>query len=258
MIAELQDAVSHLRQTKPLVLCLTNYVSMEFMANALLALGCAPIMSVDARELDELVAMSQAVMVNLGTLDEAFEQRCCLVASLTQRHGKPLVLDPVGAGASTIRTGLARYLMPFAACIRGNASEIMALVDDKTKTHGVESTQPVLKAQHAAQHLSHELANTVVISGAEDYLVGAGREQRLAYGSPVMPLVTGMGCVLTAVIAAFHAVLPDSFDAAFLATAYVSLCGSLSHEQTSQPGQFRVAFLDNLYAANWAAMERLL
>lgn len=238
----LKASLKKLREIKPLVLCLTNYVTMDFMANSLLALGAAPIMSCDERELEELIQMSHAVNINIGTLNADFIERCKRVT------GKPIVLDPVGAGASIVRTQSARELMVAADIIRGNASEIMALLENENKTLGVESMHQVNDAKNSANKLAEMLKCTVVISGEEDFITNGIKQQSLNFGSPVMPLITGMGCTLTAVIAAFRAVIPDAFEAALVGTAYFGMCGSSVHKKTNKPGSFRTAFIDELYS----------
>lgn len=243
----IRAAKADIKTRKPIILCLTNFVTMDFMANSLLALGAAPIMSCDDRELEELITISNAVNLNIGTLDAAFISRCKKAAEMAKRHHKPVILDPVGAGASHIRTQSARELMPFADIIRGNASEIMALLDTKVNSAGVESTQTTATARDSADKLARNLKNTVIVSGKEDYITDGLRHESLHFGSPLMPLVTGMGCTLTAVVAAFRAVVSDSFDATRLATAYYGLCGSFAEQKAATPGAFRTAFIDTLY-----------
>lgn len=242
--------LAKLEQTKPLILCLTNYVTMDFMANCLLAVGAAPLMSCCDDELEELIQMSHAVMLNIGTLNEPFIQRCHKAAAIAKNLNKPIVLDPVGAGASLIRTQTARALMKNATLIRGNASEITALLEDNTKTKGVESSLPTEQAKASAIELARQLTCTVIVSGPADFVSNGQRASNLHVGSPLMPLVTGMGCALTAVIAAFHAVIEDPFEAAVQATAYFGLCGNAAHEETDYPGTFRTLFIDQLYAGN--------
>ena len=257
MIHSIQSSLALLRQTKPVILCLTNYVTMDFMANSLLAVGALPIMSVCDKELDELIQLSHAVMINLGTLDRDFIKRCHHASKLATHYQKPIILDPVGAGASVIRTQSARELMRYAAIIRGNASEIRSLIEDKNKTLGVESACPTEHAKASARQLAQLLACTVVVSGAEDFITDGEREDSLHFGSPLMPLITGMGCTLTAVIAAFQAVLPESYTAAQQATSYFGLCGNATHLKTTQPGTFRSIFIDELYAAEFTHLTRL-
>jgi hydroxyethylthiazole kinase len=258
MINSIQANLSLLRQTKPVILCLTNYVTMDFMANNLLALGALPIMSSCDEELDELIHISHAITINLGTLDSSFIKRCHQACLLAKTHRKPIVLDPVGAGASHLRTQSARELMKHASIIRGNASEIKSLVDDNSKTLGVESSYPTDMAKKSARQLAERLGSTVIISGPEDFITDGSRQDCLNFGSALMPLITGMGCALTAVTAAFLAVIPDSFIAAQLATAYFGLCGNAAHLKTTHPGTFRSVFIDELYAANFDVMRTIL
>lgn len=250
MITTIGTALADIKKNKPLILCLTNVVTMDFMANSLLALGAAPIMSCDDSELDELIRMSQAVNLNIGTLDSAFIKRCKIATDIAKHHNKPIILDPVGAGASLSRTQSARELMAFANIIRGNASEIMALMDHHISTTGVESTHATSLAKESANRLATELNCTVIVSGEEDYITNGRQQESFTFGSSIMPLITGMGCTLTAVVAAFRSVIPDSFRAAHLATAYFGMCGTLTERQTKSPGSFRSAFIDTLYATN--------
>lgn len=247
MISKINHAINTIVSTKPLILNITNMVTMDLMANGLLALGAAPLMSTCDEELEALVRISHAVNMNIGTLDKAFIERCQEVALLAQQYQKPVILDPVGAGASDIRTKTAKLLLPFVDIVRGNASEIMSLVDINVQTSGVESVHSTMQAKEHACALAKQHQITVVVSGEIDYVTNGTQEIELNYGSAVMPLVTGMGCLLTAVIAAFHAVNPHPFEAATLATAYYGLCGSAAEKMSPRPGNFRSAFIDALY-----------
>lgn len=247
MINRISTPLTTLRKNKPLVLCLTNYVTMDFMANSLLALGALPLMSYSEDELEELIAISHAININLGTLDRAFIARCQQATACAKKLGKPIILDPVGAGASALRTAAARSLMNDASIIRGNASEISALIEDDVHTQGVETTRSTDSTIDSAIRLAKQLHNTIVISGKDDCITDGTQTEIISYGSPLMPLVTGMGCTLTAVIAAFHAVQPDTFEAALAATAYFGLCGNYAEEKASAPGSFRMHFIDALH-----------
>lgn len=255
MLHELEQALQQLRRTKPLVLCLSNYVTMDFIANTLLSLGAAPIMSEDEHELPELLSFCHALYVNIGTLNDTFLQRARVAIKLAKERKLPIILDPVGAGASTLRTTAAREFAPQAQIIRGNASEILALGETIYETLGVESSHQVSDAKNTAQQLATQHACVVAVSGEEDFISDGRQESFLAYGSPLMPLVTGMGCSLTGVIAAFRAVINNNYHAARLATAYFGLCGNLAAAKTDKPGSFRSVFLDEVYAANFEAMR---
>ncbi len=257
MLHELEKALKQLRQLKPLVLCLTNHVTMDFMANCLLSLGVAPIMTQDIREISELVHISHAINLNIGTLDHEFIERAQTIAEFAQTYQKPLILDPVGAGATQIRTLTSRSLMPFATIIRGNASEIIALLENINTSHGVESIHSVSTAAHSATVIARQHQCVVVVSGEQDFITDGQKDARLAFGSDLMPYVTGMGCALTAVIAAFKTVIADAYTAAQLATAYFGLCGHLAELKTKKPGSFRTTFIDELYTANFTAMKEI-
>jgi len=254
MINRMNSTLALLKKTKPLVLCLTNYVTMDFMANSLLALGAAPIMSCANEEFSELIYLSHALYINIGTLDKAFIDKALIAAHLAKTMGKPVVLDPVGVGASPFRTENARKLMPYATIIRGNASEIMGLLDDEAKTRGVDSASSTEVAKNHAVTLAKQLNCTVVISGEQDCITDGHEILLLNVGSPLMPLITGMGCSLTAVIAAFCAIT-SPYIAASLATLYFGLCGNMAETVTDKPGSFRAAFIDALYIADIERMR---
>lgn len=261
LFQDLQQAIIEIRHIKPLILCLTNFVTMDFMANSLLALGAAPIMSVDHDELEELIKISHAINLNIGTYDQAFIERANTASELAQRHQKLMVLDPVGAGATTTRTVLSKALMQKATIIRGNASEILALQAETQATHGVEATHPTIAAIDSAKSIAKSHACVVIISGRQDIVIDQNREERFLYGSSLMPLVTGMGCILTAIVAAFQAVIPDSYQAARLATVYMGLCGGLAARKTNAPGSFRTLFIDELYQSSidsWTSIHHAI
>ncbi|KTD50557.1 hydroxyethylthiazole kinase [Legionella rubrilucens] len=258
MLYQLDTRLKRLRAEKPLVLCLTNAVTMNFVANSLLALGAAPIMSQADDELEALITISRALYVNIGTLDRQFIERIDKACRLAAIHQKPIILDPVGAGASQIRTLTARQLSPQAAIIRGNASEIIALTADKGISKGVETLHPVEAALTAALTLSQQTSAIVVVSGPVDFITDGRQCCHLSYGSPLMPLVTGMGCALTAIIAAFAAMETPFYEAAAAGTAYVGLCGQSAHRSASGPASFQSAFIDALYQMPFEELDDAL
>lgn len=251
MREEIRVGLELLRAAEPLVLFLTNYVTMEFVANGVLAVGGKPIMSESEEELRDLVGMSDVLVVNIGTLDDGFLRRARIACGVAKRLGKPVIFDPVGVGASTVRTQVGRELMAYADVIRGNASEIKGLWRDIQKSKGVEAVDDVGSVTEIARNLARKLGCTVVVSGEEDFVTDGQREKPLSYGSVMMKLVTGMGCTMTAVIAAFRGVISDSFEAAVLGTAYFGLCGNLAEKKGMMPGTFQVEFLDQLYRGDF-------
>lgn len=251
MIESIKASFKELKRNKPLVLCLTNYVTMDFMANSLLALGAAPLMSESMDEIEELVTISQSVYINIGTLDKTFLQRAVHAVDIANSLNKPVILDPVGSGASLLRTMAALELLPKASVIRGNASEILSLSAAQSISKGVESVHSVEQAMSIAKSLAAQLNKTIIISGPQDFISDGTKSLLLPFGSTLMPLITGMGCTLTAVIAAFVTSGPDYYVNAARATAFFGLCGQYAEQKAPQPGTFRQAFIDTLYQPDW-------
>lgn len=251
MIHDLQASLAIIQQKKPLILCLTNYVTMDFIANSLLALGAAPLMSESIDELEELVTISQAVYLNIGTLNALFNERILFAAQLANQLNKPVILDPVGAGASKFRTDTAMNLLPLCQVIRGNASEVLSLYGVYGATKGVETSHSVDTAKNSAKLLAQKTKSTLVISGKTDFVTDGIQEQNLPFGSDLMPRITGMGCAMTAVLSAFVACDSNHFKAAAQATAYFGLCGEQAFQHAKAPGSFKQAFIDSLYQPDW-------
>jgi len=254
---DIQYALSTLKKNKPLILNLTNFVTMEFMANSLLAIGAAPIMTCSEKELDELIKMSSAININIGTLTDDFINLAKQAVSLANYYEKPIIFDPVGAGASKIRTQTARELMYHATIIRGNASEVLALLDDDVKSHGVESTLNTKHIKESAIKCSSMIDTTLVISGKVDLIIKGNHHYENHYGDDLMTSITGMGCTLSAVIAAFSAVISEPFEAAKLATCYYSYCGMFAKLSAKTPGRYKSTFIDALYQAESNEKEAL-
>lgn len=172
-------------------------------------------------------------------------------AQLAKSYSKPLVLDPVGVGASQLRTDAAQSLIPYVNIIRGNASEILVLANEEGETKGVEASRSVSQASMAARKLAESLQKIVVVSGPVDLITDGSDEINLPYGSSLMPLVTGMGCALTAVMASFTALDLSPYKASLLSTAYFGLCGQQSEKKAKEPGSFRQLFIDSLFKPDW-------
>jgi hydroxyethylthiazole kinase len=161
----------------------------------------------------------------------------------------PIILDPVGAGASDYRTSSCQALLNEfdIAFIRGNASEIMALAGLKLRSKGVDSLEETRAAIESALVLANQYQLCVVISGETDIIVGNQPVQTIESGSPLIPYVTGTGCLLSAVVAAFDAVCDDPFHAAHAATLFYGVCGEIAARKASTPAAFKSHFLDALF-----------
>lgn len=247
--AELSSAIAAVRSKSPIVHSITNYVVMNNTANALLSIGASPVMAHWKEEMEEMTAIAGALVINIGTLDNEWIEAMKTAGTAARKKGIPVILDPVGAGATSQRTAAATEII--GTCrpniIRGNASEIMALVDAGVKSKGVDSSAMSSDALSAAKHLAQESGAVVVISGETDYITDGNEVYTVEGGDPIMTAVTGMGCTATALTAAFAAVEPDSMRAATAAMAVMSLAGERAAATSRGNGSMQVNFLDELY-----------
>ena len=246
---QLAAAIAAVRTKSPLVHNITNYVVMNNSANALLAIGASPVMAHWPREVEEMTSIADSLVLNIGTLDDAWLEGMRSAGAAASRRGIPIVLDPVGAGATKARTEACLELISICrpTIIRGNASEIMALVDAGVRSNGVDSSALSKDAVGAARQLAAETGVVVVISGATDYITDGCVVHTVEGGDPIMTCVTGMGCTSTALIGAFAATIEDPLVAATAAMAVMSLAGERAAAVSRGNGSMQVNFLDELY-----------
>ena len=237
----------------PLVHSITNLVVMNFNANALLALGASPVMAHAELEVRDMVGIAQALVLNIGTLEPDWIRAMKLALAAARERGIPVVLDPVGAGATPYRNAALAELLQTGAptIVRGNASEIMSLAGLAVRTRGVDSAASSLEAVQAARSLARELGAVVCVSGADDHVVDAsGRWATLSNGHPWMTRVTGVGCSASALVGAFAAVQPDAWRATLAAMAHLGVVGETAVERVQAAGagvgRLQIELLDGL------------
>ena len=227
----MDNAVSLLRAECPLVHCITNYVTVNDVANAILAIGGSPIMADDIAEAGEIAAVSRALVINIGTLNARTVESMTAAGKAANEHGVPVVLDPVGAGASALRCQCVDRLLREVrfSIIRGNLSEVSYIAGYESRTKGVDS-------------------GVTVITGAVDTVAGSGRIARIKAGCPEMGKVTGTGCMLSGITGAFAGALSDPFEAAVAAAASMGIAGETAYERTKDigTGSLRTAIIDAL------------
>ena len=247
---EIYKSIEAIRLKAPVVHNITNYVAMNNTANALLAIGASPVMAHAEEEVEDMVNIAAALVINIGTLSERWINAMMKAAAQAAKTGIPVILDPVGAGATNYRTQTARKLMEknSPAVIRGNASEIMALDDGKTKTKGVDSAAASDDAIATAQKLSAAYNCVVCISGASDYVIEGRKIAKINNGHPLMTRVTGLGCTASALCGAFAAVEKNYFAATVGAMVVMGIAGELAAREAAGPGSLQMHFLDNLYS----------
>ena len=245
------ENLRRVRGKKPLVHNITNYVVMNFTANALLACGASPVMAHAAEEVEEMVSLAGALVLNIGTLSPSWIQAMLKAGKRANALRVPVILDPVGAGATRLRTDSARRIIEELSIqvIRGNASEILSLAGEKSgsRTKGVDSVHTVDEVTETAVALARELGTTLAITGAVDLISDGEGVCRVMNGHEMMSHVTGTGCTATVIIGAFLAVNPDPLEAATTGLSYFGLAGEKASDRASGPGSFQVALLDALY-----------
>ncbi|GBF50826.1 hydroxyethylthiazole kinase [Leptospira ryugenii] len=243
------EDLSLVRKTNPLVHNITNYVVMNNTANALLAIGASPIMAHAEEEVEEMVSICSSLVINIGTLSEPWTKAMVKAIIKAKNIQKPIILDPVGAGASTLRNQTIKRLLDAASpsVIRGNASEIISTLSSSGKTKGVDSIHSSESAIESGKKLSEIIQGTVVISGATDYIIQRDQTRKVSNGDPMMTKVTGLGCTATALIGAFAAVQKDTLRASLSAMAVMGIAGEMAKMKAEGPGSFQMHFLDALY-----------
>ncbi|MDD4887277.1 MAG: hydroxyethylthiazole kinase [Thiomonas sp.] len=241
------------RQQQPLVHNITNFVVMNYNANALLALGAAPVMAHAREEVRDMAGIAQALVLNIGTLSPDWVEAMGMALDTARCRGIPVVLDPVGAGATPYRNHAIATLLAIGSptVLRGNGSEILSVAGLEAATRGVDSAAASDDAVAAARALAARLGAVVCVSGATDHILAPdGRHLRLANGHPWMTRVTGVGCSASTLIGAFCAVQPDAFHATAAAMAYLGVAGEVATEQVQAAGagvgQLQIALLDRL------------
>ena len=237
------------RTKKPLIHNITNYVVMNYTANALLAMGASPVMAHAPNEVEQMVSFAGALVLNIGTLTDEWIDSMIVAGKKATALKKPIILDPVGCGATTLRTDSAKKIIneTTISVIRGNASEILSLKNSDSKTKGVDSIHSVEDAAHTAKKLAGELQTTLAITGAVDLVTDGKRTVHVSNGHPLMACVTGTGCTATAVIGAFLAVDDDPFSATATALAFFGMAGEIAGKKAEAPGSFMIEMLDAMY-----------
>lgn len=238
-----------LRAQRPLVLCLTNSVVQQISANLLLAVGAVPAMLAHAGEADDMLhACADALLINVGTLDENQARLMRSAVRSAQNSGTPWALDPVAAGLLRFRTAVCNELLETPpGLIRGNASEILALAGASAAAcRGPESGAESSAAIDAARQLARDTGAAVLVTGETDYATDGRQVIACRNGHPLMTRVTGIGCAMGGLAAACLAVAPSALDAAAAAAAILGVAGERAAARSPRPGGFAASLLDEL------------
>ena len=237
-----------IRERKPLVHNITNYVVMNETANAILALGALPVMAHAREEVAEMVGLAGALVLNIGTLSEQWVDAMLVAGKAANERGVPVVLDPVGAGATAYRTETARRLLGEidVTVLRGNAGEVATLVGVEAEVRGVESVGAGGDPAGLARSAAEALGVVASVTGPVDHVSDGSRSAAVANGHPLLASITGTGCMSTAMTGCFLAGKDDPFEAAVEALVAFGVAGEDAAVGAKGPGSFHVALYDAL------------
>jgi hydroxyethylthiazole kinase len=242
------ELLRRLRERKPLVHQITNYVVMNETANATLALGALPVMAHAREEVEEMTALAGALVLNIGTLSAPWVDAMIAAGRAANEHGVPVVLDPVGAGATRYRTETAQRILAEidVTVLRGNAGEVATLVGVDAEVRGVESIAAGDDPAELARAAAARLGVVASVTGAVDHVSDGGRVAAIANGDPLLAAVTGTGCMSSALTGCFLAVADSPFDGAVAALVAFGVAGEDAAVAAKGPGSFHVGLYDAL------------
>jgi len=246
---DLKSLLENLREQRPLVHNITNYVVMNFTANTLLAMGGSPVMAHSPDEVEEMVSLAGSLVINIGTLSTHWIESMLLAGKKANELGIPVILDPVGSGSTSLRTSTFRNLVRELklTVVRGNASEILSIASDSIRTRGVETAHNTEHGLETAREVAREIDAVAAITGPVDLITDGTKVIRCHNGHPRLGTVTGTGCAATATIAAFATVTHDPLEATSAGLAFFGLAGELAGAKANSPGSFMICLLDAMY-----------
>ena len=245
------DTLRRIREHKPLVHQITNYVVMNETANATLALGALPVMAHAPEEVEEMVGLASALVLNIGTLSSDWVYAMLRAGRAATTRGIPIVLDPVGAGATAFRTETAKRILDEVdvTVLRGNAGEVATLVGVPAEVRGVESIDAAEDAAEHARRAGEMLGLVASVTGPVDHVSDGRTVLSVSNGDAMLATVTGTGCMSSALTGCFLAAKPDSpLEAAAEALAAFGVAGEDSAREARGPGSFHVGLYDALAA----------
>ncbi len=241
---------------RPLVHHITNYVTVNDCANVTLAIGAAPVMAEAPEEVAEMVGLADALVLNIGTLSSGQVEAMLLAGRAANARGIPVVLDPVGAGATHFRTTTALRLLDGLeiAVLKGNAGEIGTIAGNEARVRGVDSAGLAGDPADVCRRLASRLGCVVAMSGPVDIVSDGNRVALVENGCPMMGAVSGTGCMVASLTGAFAAVADDPFAAAVAALAAFGVSGERAAQEAHGPGSFRPGLFDALAGLEPAAL----
>jgi hydroxyethylthiazole kinase len=257
------ELLTEVREQVPLVHNITNYVTVNDVANAVLAIGASPIMADDVEEAADITAISRALVINIGTLNKRTIDSMIASGKKANELGLPVVLDPVGAGASNLRNETTKAIIEQVkiSILRGNLSEVSFVAGLNVATKGVDSAEADEKndAVEVAKTVAKNLGCVTAITGAVDIISDGTSVVKIANGHQLLSKVTGTGCMTSALVGAYAAVSKDYLTAAAAGVASMGIAGEMAYEKAGQigTGSFHIAIIDALSNLDGKTMEEM-
>ena len=249
-IVNIQELLKRVRETNPLIHNITNIVVANFSANGLLALGASPVMADAVEEVSEMAKAAKAVVLNMGTLNHDTVEAMIVAGKSANEYGIPVILDPVGVGATSYRTAVSKRLLQEVkvTIIRGNAAEIANLIGEKWEIKGVDAGNSEGNVIEMAALAAERLNTVIVVTGKDDIISNGMTTYVVHNGHPILTKVTGTGCLLSAVVGAFAAVEKNAIKAATSALVFYGIAAEIAAHKTEEqgPGSFQIEFLNQL------------
>jgi hydroxyethylthiazole kinase len=261
ILNSVSEALKEVKNKKPLVHNITNYVTVNDCANILLALGASPVMADDEDEVEEMVSIASALVINIGTLNKRTVNSMIKAGKRANELNIPVILDPVGVGATTLRTETTKKLLEEIkfSIIRGNMSEIKIITGINVEIKGVDSVADDEGAVEVAKKLSKITGAVVAITGVRDVIAKGDEFCQLDNGHEMLSRVTGTGCMTTALIGGYAGAIKDNFIAAIAGIMTMGLAGEKANALLKDDegiGSFRVKLFDGIYNMTPEALRK--
>ncbi|TWH45838.1 hydroxyethylthiazole kinase [Sporomusa sp. KB1] len=259
ILQKISDSLLALKTKKPLVHHITNYVTVNDCANITLAIGASPVMADDIEEVEEMVSFAAALVLNIGTLNSRSIESMVAVGKKAREKKIPIIFDPVGVGATALRTATAKRIIQevYPSVIRGNMSELKMIAGVAADIKGVDSVADEVDGEKVARQLSQKLGCVIAITGKQDIIAHGERVCRIDNGHAILSQVTGTGCMATSLIACYCGAIDDWFTGAVAGVMTMGLAGELAH-QSLQVGEGIGSFRVRLFDAVWSLTPEVI
>ncbi|MCM3236200.1 hydroxyethylthiazole kinase [Heyndrickxia oleronia] len=251
----IKELFNRVKETKPLIHHITNTVTINDCANVTLAIGGSPVMATETNEMEEMIQLADALVINFGTIHEQVFESMIRAGRAANRKGIPVIFDPVGVGATSFRTSKSQILLDQVKMdiIRGNVSELHALIGGSSQTKGVDAGEVSVSPIEIANRAAEKYKCSIGISGKKDVISDGKRTFILQNGDEILTKITGTGCMSGSIIASFAAVSEDFLNATMVGMSVMSIAGQRAKQYLKLNeglGTFKAKLIDEIDLMN--------